>query len=145
MTPAELDEHRTKNLCFFCHDKYSPGHNCAQRRKTEVFFMEVDEMIPGREGQHSMKRECQPEKEEEPLTLTLNSLFGNVNNNTSTMQLKGSYGSKTLHIFIGISHNFLSNQIFRGGAVKSCDINLLKVTDVDGRQIKGTLMVENFS
>lgn len=43
MTPAEFDEHRAKNLCYFCHDKFTPGHTCPQRQKMHVFFMEIEE------------------------------------------------------------------------------------------------------
>lgn len=43
MSSAELEEHRSKNLCLFCHDKFSPGHTCPQRQKMQVFVMELEE------------------------------------------------------------------------------------------------------
>lgn len=27
LSPKEIDEHMAQNLCFFCHDKFFPGHN----------------------------------------------------------------------------------------------------------------------
>src|ERR1044072_251671 len=41
LTPKEMDEHRAQGLCFFCHEKYERGHDCPQRKKTQVFLMEV--------------------------------------------------------------------------------------------------------
>lgn len=43
LTPKEMDEHRAQNLCYFCHGKYAPGHECPQRKKLQVFLMEVEE------------------------------------------------------------------------------------------------------
>lgn len=41
MTTTELEEHRVKNICFFCHERFTPGHSCPQSQKMQVFFMEV--------------------------------------------------------------------------------------------------------
>lgn len=76
LTPTEIDEHRTKNLCFFCHERFNPGHNCPQRQKGEVFVMEIEEAIT--------TQECLvvPEEvkvEEENAVVTLNAVLGNVN------------------------------------------------------------------
>ena len=33
----EIEERRTKNLCFFCDEAYFPGHKC----KVQVYSLEV--------------------------------------------------------------------------------------------------------
>ena len=37
---SDFDERRTKGLCFWCNEKYEPGHKCRQR---QVYLMEINE------------------------------------------------------------------------------------------------------
>lgn len=32
MTPSKLEEHKSKNMCFFYHEKFSPTHSSPQRK-----------------------------------------------------------------------------------------------------------------
>lgn len=32
LAPAEMEEKRSKGLCFFCDEKYSLGHKCKAKR-----------------------------------------------------------------------------------------------------------------
>jgi len=48
LSSKEIDERRAKNLCFFCEEKYFPGHKCsAQVHRLEVI---EEEGIQGEEG-----------------------------------------------------------------------------------------------
>lgn len=146
MTPSELEEHRAKGLCFFCHERFTPGHHCAQRQKAQVFFMEVEDAIVGVGELHVQEKIIDPEEGQEPVTVTLNSIFGNAHNPSNTMRIKGSHGSRVLHILIdtGSSHNFLSNMFLKGGVIKFKNINPLQVTFADRWQVQGSQLVENF-
>lgn len=83
---------------------------------------------------------------EDTVTLTLNSLFRNTSDDSTVMRIKGSMGGKTLHILIdtGSSHNFLSDQFFKKGAVKTMIIMPLRVTVGNGGQVQGSQLIENF-
>lgn len=109
MTLNELEEHREKSQCFFCHERFATGHMYPQRQRAQVFFMDVNDPIGDQEEHTKVAVESKAEKEEEAITVTLNYLFGNTCNDVSTMRVMGSLGNKMLHILIstGSSHNFL--------------------------------------
>ena len=44
LTPAELSEKRAKNLCFWCDERYVPGHKC-KGKKPQFFHLEMEEEI----------------------------------------------------------------------------------------------------
>lgn len=64
MTPTEVDEHRAKDLCFFYHEKFTPGHNYSQRQKGQVFLMEVMESEVGQENESVLVTTEEVTKEE---------------------------------------------------------------------------------
>jgi len=47
LTPKEIDEKRTNNMCFFCDEKYYPGHKCAG----QVYRLDIVEDVGSEEGQ----------------------------------------------------------------------------------------------
>jgi len=46
LTPKEIDEKRANSMCFFCDEKYYPGHKCAG----QVYRLEVVEDGGSEEG-----------------------------------------------------------------------------------------------
>lgn len=45
LSPKEMDEHRAQNLCFFCHDKFFPGHDCPQGKKCKFSLWRLGRKI----------------------------------------------------------------------------------------------------
>lgn len=45
---AELEEHKSKNLCFYCHEKFTLNYDCPQKKKSQLFVMEVEGGLQGR-------------------------------------------------------------------------------------------------
>ncbi|TXG68705.1 hypothetical protein EZV62_003640 [Acer yangbiense] len=45
LSPAELQERRTRGLCFNCDEKFSPGHHCKKLFLIEGIFPSVDELL----------------------------------------------------------------------------------------------------
>ena len=43
MSAEEIDKHRVNNLCFYCHKKFSKGHDCPQRYRMELQMIEYAE------------------------------------------------------------------------------------------------------
>lgn len=108
--------------------------------------MEVEDPNDHLEELPQVVIEAKTEEKAEAITLTLNSLFGNTSNDLTTMRIKGSMDGKTLQILIntGSSHNFLSDQFFKKGAVKTRSIRPLQVTVANGGQEQGTQLIEQF-
>ena len=67
LTHAEEADHREKNLCFYCHEKLSPEHNCPERCKFQLYFVEVDS-LPEKEFEEI--KEIDEGESEQPLTST---------------------------------------------------------------------------
>jgi len=66
LTPKELDEKRANNLCFFCDEKYFPGHKCA----SQVYGLEVVDREEGTKEQEGLVEENMSQEateEAEPL------------------------------------------------------------------------------
>ena len=40
LTPQQMDERRSKGLCFNCYRKYSKGHKCGEKKLFYIHFEE---------------------------------------------------------------------------------------------------------
>ena len=40
LTPQQMDERRSKGLCFNCDNKYSKGHKCGEKK---LFYIDYEE------------------------------------------------------------------------------------------------------
>ena len=113
MTQKEYEEKRSKNLCFYCDQKYTPGHKCSG----QLFSLEV---LGDEEGSESVGEEV-VQLEEEMLEhvveeqtvcpqISLNALAGV--NTFHTMRVKGHVGKQVIHILVdsGSTHNFVDIQ-----------------------------------
>ncbi|KAL5842733.1 hypothetical protein ACOSQ3_013336 [Xanthoceras sorbifolium] len=67
MTPEELTERRKKGLCFHCHDKYAPGHNCAKNFPIEACW---------EEGENDVEMEIDDEIQEVVPEISLHAIIG---------------------------------------------------------------------
>ena len=97
----EFEERRLKGLCFWCDDKFVPGHRCKNKRLYSLSILEDEEETNGEEVQ-----------EEEVIPhISLNALEGTVG--FHTMKVTGRTGKQTLHILVdsGSTHNFLNSSI----------------------------------
>ena len=95
----EFEERRLKGLCFWCDDKFVPGHRCKNKRLYSLSILEEEEETNGEEIQ-----------EEEIIPhISLNALEGTVG--FHTMKVTGRTGKQTLHILVdsGSTHNFLNS------------------------------------
>lgn len=148
LTPVEVDEHRSKNLCFFSHERFLLGHNCPQRQKGQVFLMEIEGDTEVQGAKAVITQEEKPHVDEEQVAaVSLNSLLGNIYDVGNTMRVKGMAGTRTLHILVdtGSSHNFLSDKFNKLPSIQLKEIKPLQVTVADGGKVQGTNMVEGFS
>ncbi|GJT06736.1 hypothetical protein Tco_0841198 [Tanacetum coccineum] len=88
LTQKELKEKRAKNKCFYCDQKYFPGHKCSgQLYSLEVVSEDHDELVT--EGNNETFEDCVEEvvtMESNP-QISLNALSGL--NSFQTMRVKG--------------------------------------------------------
>ncbi|KAJ1422779.1 Retrotransposon gag domain [Sesbania bispinosa] len=95
LSTKELDEHRQKGLCYFCHEKIGPGHDFPQRKKMHVFFMETEE-----EGEVIAEEDVIEEKEVsdegEDLVVSMNAIHGEAR--YPTLRITGWLGKRRIHI-----------------------------------------------
>lgn len=147
MSPAELEEHRAKNLCFWCHERFTPGHTCPQRQKSQVFFMEVLETSDTHEKVSTIKVEEDTIVVEPQVTLSLNAVIGEGSEGGSTMRVLGTMGGRTLHILFdtGSSHNFLSNTFSKVAAMEVAEIQPLQISVANGEKVEGTRVIRDFA
>ena len=43
LNPKQIEEKRSKNLCFWCDDKFSPSHKCKNRQLYMITVQDGDE------------------------------------------------------------------------------------------------------
>ena len=111
LSQKELAEKRAKNLCFYCDQKYMPGHKCSgQMYALEVtpYEEESDEEVFENDqlGGELLMSECFPQNHTSP-QISLNALSGIPTYNT--MRIRGNVGKHLLHLLLdtGSTHNFL--------------------------------------
>jgi len=134
LTSREIDEKRTKGMCFFCDEKYYPGHKCAG----QVYSLELVEEHSGEEGQERNEEDCGSsmlQEEEQPL-ISLQALQGV--SSYQTMRVKGRVGSQTLHILsdTGSTHNFLDAATAKKLRCELLKIAPLVVVVAEGAQLQ---------
>jgi len=104
LSSKEIDEKRAKNLCFFCEEKFFPGHKClAQVCKLEVIEEESSQVEEGiGEIEDGVKGE-ETKMQEGAMQLSLSALNG----------VTGRVKNSPLHILLDSSstHNFLDVSI----------------------------------
>ncbi|GKC32439.1 hypothetical protein Tco_1039733, partial [Tanacetum coccineum] len=101
LTQQELEEKRAKHLCFYCDQKYMPGHKC----NGQVFSLEVigtdldedDELLT----EDGVVNTFYSLVDEQPL-ISLNALTGL--NAYRTMRIKGCVGKKMPYMYVSVAN-----------------------------------------
>ncbi|XP_061993693.1 uncharacterized protein LOC133711607 [Rosa rugosa] len=135
LSQAEYQDRRAKNQCFFCEEPYKPGHNC---RKGQLMIMEVtqdeEDLLSVEE---SLDQEVPPITDiEEPL-IRLH-VIGDGSSSPATMQLKGLFNNKIVHVLIdsGATHNFIHPQLLKNTKVQVHQLSPLNVILASGAKMK---------
>lgn len=114
LSDSEFEARRARNQCYWCDAPYTKGHNC--RKNDQLMVMEVvpddgeqsDSDDTSDDGVNKQLVEVPPIINiEEPLIRLQVLAYGNSTSNT--MQLKGKFGKKMVHVLIdsGVTHNFV--------------------------------------
>ncbi|KAD3068970.1 hypothetical protein E3N88_36850 [Mikania micrantha] len=140
LSSREFDEKRAKGECFWCTDKYTPGHNCKGK---QLFLFEVIEEGDTEMFQVSGNSDESVDASVDP-HLSLHAITGIPS--YSTMKIVGAIGTKPLQILIdsGSTHNFLNDKI---ADKLNCVIQSVKnmpVTIADGNQLSCVQLCKDF-
>ncbi|KAF8378270.1 hypothetical protein HHK36_029609 [Tetracentron sinense] len=113
MSPTELQERRSKGLCYNCNEKYSPGHRCKRLFVIEACWEEGDgDIIMEEDG------EAEEQVEETP-KISLHAISGTCA--PETMRVKGSLGRVAVYVLVdsGSTHNFVSERVAQRVGLKT--------------------------
>jgi hypothetical protein len=104
----EFEERRLKGLCFWCDEKFVPGHRCRNKKVYSLSVVEEEEVYQEEEveAEEAFSREVTPH-------ISLDALEGTVGLNT--MKVNGKMEKTTVCILIdsGSTHNFLNSAVVR--------------------------------
>ncbi|KAF2285305.1 hypothetical protein GH714_042347 [Hevea brasiliensis] len=132
LTSKEFNEKRTKGLCFWCVEKFTPGHKCAKR---QAFVLHI------RVGKGGDDEEEMLDCEEELVTgqelqMSLNAMRGTPG--AQTMCVAGTCGKRSLQILINIgsTHNFLDSHIARKVGCELVKVTGVVVEVVNGQELQ---------
>lgn len=96
LTSADMDEKWAKGLCFWCDEKYTPGHVC--KKKKQLFILEVEEGGEEREVDEYMVEEETCEDSALIPQMSVHSLDGTVESRTA--RVKRGIREKMVHVLI---------------------------------------------
>ncbi|GJR21633.1 hypothetical protein Tco_0970160 [Tanacetum coccineum] len=110
LSQKEYDEKRSKNQCFYCDQKYMPGHKCEGQMFTIEIRGEEEEIFKDclEEENNAMTEYVLPEEVPQYTShVSLNSL--SIIPTYNTMRVKGNVLNQLLHILMdsGSTHNIL--------------------------------------
>ncbi|XP_017434719.2 uncharacterized protein LOC108341562 [Vigna angularis] len=140
-TPAFMIERRSKGLCYFCDEPYSPAH-AVTHKKLEIHVLEVsnneEELVDQLDDTHE---DDNPSLDPH---ISVNALTGIATFNT--MRVTGYFKKKPLHILIdsGNTHNFLDESVAKQLGYPLTAISPLSVAVADGARVNITAIAKHF-
>lgn len=117
LTQKEFEDKRAKNLCFYCDQRYTPGHKCScQLNSLEILPEELSDMneMTGKEEESENVLDVLDGGLEGP-HISLNALFGV--SAYQTMRIRGYVGKQMMQNCL-MCLSYVSNEY---GRETSCD------------------------
>ncbi|OIT36293.1 hypothetical protein A4A49_64830, partial [Nicotiana attenuata] len=115
----EMNEKRAKGLCYFCNEKYVPGHRCNNSK--QLYILELEEIEEGPYTGEVQELEIQVEginllessQGMEQMEISIHALNGSLG--YRTLKVTGYHAKKALSILIdtGSSHNFIDPELVK--------------------------------
>lgn len=133
LTDKELQEKRSKELCFRCDNKWSMGHRCKKR---ELSVLLMDDEEDGESDGGSTEPPSSP-MVEIVTEVSLNSVIGL--SNPKTMKLRGLIREKDVVVLIdpGATHNFISLAVVSELGMEVTNSGTFGVSLGNGEAVKG--------
>ncbi|KAI9165525.1 hypothetical protein LWI28_015644 [Acer negundo] len=127
LTGPEARDRRERGLCFYCDEKYIPGHRCARPQ----LFMMVD-TLPGEEIEDK-EMEIEVSLHEASPEISFHALAGTAH--PQTFRVTGRVGNKDLTVLIdsGSTHNFIDQTVVNKLGLQVIRDKIFQVT-VDNKE-----------
>ncbi|CAM8908644.1 unnamed protein product [Rhodiola kirilowii] len=143
----EMQDRRTKGLCMFCEEPYSPGHH-LKHKKSQIYVMECDdddEISDGEEVVEKTNEEPMGQNMDKSSTISVNALNGSTTFNC--MRVVGQYGKRKLYILIdpGSTHNFIDVNVAKELGCLLESVTPMPVTAANGNNMMSSYKCSNFS
>ena len=146
LSDEEINEKRAKNLCFWCDDKFTPGHQCKKKQLHMIVVQELpEEDLELMQDNFSWPRD-------DPTTMTtpnisLNAMGGVEDRAHQTMRIMGKYKKKLLHILVdsGSTHNFLDLTVVKGLGYPLQAIDPVSISVANGQEMWCHHMCKQFT
>ncbi|GKA81036.1 gag-pol polyprotein [Tanacetum coccineum] len=145
LTQRELEDKRAKGQCFYCDQKYAPGHKCSgQLHSIEVIAEgDLDNYIDGNDETYE---DCVGDMvgvTDNP-QITLNALSGL--NSYQTMRVRGRVGKQMVHILVdcGSTHNFLDIHTAKKLGCRLDNTTPMQVSVANGQRMMSTSICQDF-
>ena len=113
VSPTEMAERRRQGLCYYCDEKYYPGHNCKEPK-----FFQIDatdhspsEEAPPLEDPEEEEEDNQQNNVPEEPVISLHALAGI--SSPQTLKIRGFIKHRPVVVLIdsGSTHNFIHQRV----------------------------------
>eukprot|EP00253_Pinus_taeda_P022009 PITA_22009 len=107
LKPQQLEEKRSKGLCYNCDRKYTKGHKCAEKKLFYIDYGEEEEKEKEISKEEDIHQEQTLDKEEINMTISCNALAGITT--PQTIKIEGHIKKKKVIVLndSGSTHNFI--------------------------------------
>jgi hypothetical protein len=135
----DLEERRAKELCFWCDERFIPGHRCKNKRLYSLCIIKDDKDVVDREGEVNIV-----EHDSRIPHISLNALKGTMDCHTLRVTEKADKHPLYILIDSDSSHNFLNSTSANKLQCITTPIRTLVVEIENGGTIHCSAMCKNF-
>jgi hypothetical protein len=130
LSPAEMQDRRSRGLCFNCDERFVPGHRCKK-----LFVIEGIYTDEGDEEEPQILEEIG--EDEEPI-ISLHALTGSPN--PQTMRVRGSLGKLGVTVLMdsGSTHSFINPEVAHRLNLIPKQTGRMQVTVANGAKLNCT-------
>ena len=129
LSTEEMQERRSRSLCFNCDEKFVPGHRCRKLLLIEGIYAEDDV------GEEDNFTKLEGVAEEE-LRISLHAITGSPTSRTMRVQGRLSNHRITTLMDTGSTHNFLNSELAERLGLKPRKKTWLLVTVANGERLE---------
>ncbi|XP_075078424.1 uncharacterized protein LOC142164334 [Nicotiana tabacum] len=147
LTPAEMEEKRAQGLCFFCDDKFTPGHKCKAKRHIYSIKINVEVLRDSEEMGVEVDDTKEPQEAEnsvENCEISLQALNGT--KGYRTLKIQGLSEQNPINVLIdcGSTHSFINEKAAKRIGCIISQIHPRDISVADGRIIQYVKGSKNF-
>eukprot|EP00253_Pinus_taeda_P023718 PITA_23718 len=113
VSPAEMAERRKQGLCYYCDEKYSPGHKCKEPNFFQIGATDYSstEEEPPLEEHEPLEEDNQQDNASDEPVISLHALAGI--SSPQTLKIRGFIKHRPIVVLIdsGSTHNFIHQKV----------------------------------